>query len=104
THAAVIVRLLEIATSGRLSYRFPPKSTGPVKVSVYPVRPSRSPLWSGVIAQHDHGWLEATLPLLLDAGDYLVAFDTERTWSNPGQRDPALPPDNRSLAFALASL
>jgi hypothetical protein len=64
----------------------------------------REPSWSTRLAGLDGDWHEAELPLRLAPGDYLVSFDAEATWSNPGQRDPKLWPENRSLGFALSSL
>jgi GT2 family glycosyltransferase len=102
-HAAVIVRLAKTASSACLSYRFPPGPTGGLNVSVRSLA-SPQTVWSTRIAYRQGEWHEARLPLRLDAGDYVVAFGAEATWSNPGRHDPALPPENRSLGFALSSL
>jgi hypothetical protein len=40
----------------------------------------------------------------LGAGDYVVAFEAEATWSNPDQGEPQVPPDNRALGLAVSSL
>lgn len=101
--AAVIVRLAESANSACLSYRFPPAPTGGLKVSVRPVNASPV-VWSARIGWCEGEWHEERFPLGLAAGDYVVAFDAEATWSNPRQRDPERPPENRSLGFALCSL
>ena len=102
-HAAAVVRLAEDASSASLSYRFPPAPTGSLNISVRPVD-SREVEWSTQIAWRAGEWHEATLPLRLTTGDYVVEFDAEATWSNPGRRDWDLPPENRSLGFALSSL
>jgi hypothetical protein len=61
-------------------------------------------MWSTLLEWREGEWQQETLPLCLPAGDYVVAFEAEDTWSNPGERDAALPPENRSLGFALSSL
>jgi hypothetical protein len=100
---AGIVRLTRPASSARLSYRFPPGSHGGVTISARAVD-APEPVWSTRLAWREGEWQEETLPLRLDAGDYVVAFDAEATWSNPGQQNPQLPPENRSLGFAVSSL
>jgi hypothetical protein len=102
-HAKAIVRVAEGASSASLSYRFPPGPTGGLNISVRPVD-SRETEWSTRIAWRAGEWHEETLPLRLSAHDYVVAFDAEATWSNPAGRDGDLPPENRSLGFALSSL
>ena len=72
-------------------------------MSICPLE-ERGAIWSTRIVWHDADWHEEDFPLRLAAGDYLVSFDAETTWSNPGQRDPELWPENRSLGFALSSL
>lgn len=102
-HAAAIVRLTGDARRARLSYRFPPGPSGDVRVAVRPVDSSEV-AWSARLPWRKGEWHEEALPLHLGPGDYEVAFDAEATWSNPEQRDPELPPENRSLGFALSSL
>ncbi|HWY18226.1 MAG TPA: glycosyltransferase family 2 protein [Solirubrobacteraceae bacterium] len=102
-HAEAIVRLAEGARSVCLSWRFPPGPTRGLNISVRPLD-SRAAEWSTRIAWRPGEWHEETLALALPAGDYVVAFDAEATWSNPGRREPDLPPENRSLGFALSSL
>jgi len=101
--AAAVVRIAESASSARMSYCLPPGSIGGLNVSICPLE-ERGAIWSTRIAWHDSDWHEEDFPLRLTAGDYLVSFDAETTWSNPGQRDPELWPENRSLGFALSSL
>jgi GT2 family glycosyltransferase len=102
-HAEAIVRLAEGASSVSLSWRFPPGPTRGVNISVRPVD-SREAEWSTRIAWRAGEWHEQTLALALPARDYVVAFDAEATWSNPDRREPDLPPENRSLGFALSLL
>lgn len=102
-HAEAIVRVAQNASNASLSYRFPPGPTGGLNITVRPVG-SGEVQWSTRIAWRAEEWHEQTLPLRLAAGDYVVAFDTESTWSNPGREDRDLPPENRSLGFALSSL
>jgi GT2 family glycosyltransferase len=102
-YGAVVVRLARRATTVRLSYCMPPGPTGGVNIAVCPVD-STQPLWKTRIAWRDGEWHEYTHSLRLATGDYLVSFDADETWCNPNQRDPALPPENRSLGFALSSL
>jgi GT2 family glycosyltransferase len=101
-HAAAVVRLTESASGARLAYRLSPHPSA-VNVALYPLD-QRTPIWSMLIAGSDTDWHEDSFPLQLPAGDYLVAFDTDAPWSNPERRDPALPPENRSLGFGLSSL
>lgn len=102
-HAEAIVRLAEGARSVCMSWRFPPGPTRGVSISIRPVD-SREAEWSTRIAWRAGEWHEQTLALGLAARDYVVTFDAEATWSNPGRREPELPPENRSLGFALSSL
>jgi GT2 family glycosyltransferase len=97
--AAAVVRLTEDASSAFLRYRFPPGPSGDVIVSVRPVD-SQDVLWSTRLAWQE----EEQLALQLSAGDYVVAFEAEGTWSNPDQGEPRLPPENRALGFAVSSL
>jgi GT2 family glycosyltransferase len=102
-HAAAIVRLTEGASSASLRCRFPPSPSGGVVVSLRPVG-SEETVCSTRLAWQEGEWQTHILPLHLSAGEYTVAFDAETTWSNPGGRDPARPPENRSLGFAVSSL
>ena len=86
-----------------MSYCLPPGPIGGLKVSVCPLEQSRA-VWSTRIAWHDADWHASSFPLGLAAGDYVVSFDAEATWSNPGQEDPTFWAENRSLGFALSSL
>ena len=101
--AALMVRLAESASSASFSYCMAPGDIGGVNVSLRPVDGPRA-VWSERIAWRDGDWHEDSFRVQLAAGDYVVAFDTDETWRNPNQGDPALPPENRSLGFALSSL
>jgi GT2 family glycosyltransferase len=101
--ASVIVRLEEESSSATLSYRFPPGRTGGLSISARELD-AAEPVWSTRLEWCEGEWQEETLSLRLAPGDYVLAFEAEASWSNPGQRDPALPPENRSLGFALSSL
>jgi GT2 family glycosyltransferase len=101
-YAAAVVCVDANTGSASLSYRLPPVSSG-VKVTVCPVD-QQTPVWSAGIAWQDGDWHEDSLPLQLSPGDYVVSFEAEEAWSNPGQRDPGLWAENRSLGFALSSL
>jgi hypothetical protein len=101
--AAAMVSLREPVSSAVLRYCLPPGPIGGLTLTV--CRPaSRRPLWSTRIDWIDGSWHDARLPLRLAAGDYLVSFDTDDTWSNPGGADRAFSPENRSLGFAISSL
>jgi GT2 family glycosyltransferase len=102
-HAEAIARLEESASGVSLSFRFPPGPTGGLSVSARPVG-AREAVWSNRMEWREGEWHEETLALRLPAGDYVVAFDAEAIWSNPGRRDTGLPPENRALGFALSSL
>jgi GT2 family glycosyltransferase len=102
-HAAAVIRVARSASSARLIYRMAPGPIGAVAVSVCPLGSSQATLL-GRIAWREGGWGEVSFPLALAAGDYVVSFDAETSWSNPGRRDPALPPEGRSLAVGVASL
>jgi hypothetical protein len=101
-HAAAVVRIARGASRVRMAYRLPPLASE-VKVAMRPLDRER-PSWSVRIAWHDADWHEDELPARLSAGDYLLSVDAGAPWSNPGQRDPALPPENRPLGLALSSL
>ncbi len=102
-HAAVLVRVSGSASGARLSYRMPHGTIGGLNISVRPAH-SQASVCSTRIAWQDGAWHEDRFALALTAGDYVVAFDAEATWSNPDQRDPAQGADNRSFGFALSSL
>jgi GT2 family glycosyltransferase len=102
-HAAAIVRLTEEASSASLRCRFPPGPSGGVVVSVRPVD-SQDVLWSTRLAWQEGEWQDEKLTLQLSAGDYVVVFEAEGTWSNPNQGEPQMPPENRALGFAVSSL
>jgi N-acetylglucosaminyl-diphospho-decaprenol L-rhamnosyltransferase len=102
-HAEAVLRLAHEVSSARLSYRLPPVPSGGLTVTVNPLD-QQVPAWSTHIAWADPDWHEDIFPLRLLAGDYAVSFDVEAAWSNPGQRDPALWAENRSLGFALSAM
>jgi GT2 family glycosyltransferase len=105
--AEAIVRVEEGGASGAsLRYRFPPGRTGGLSVSVHAVdaREGEQAAWSAGIEWSEGEWHEQVLDLRLGAGDYVVRFAAEATWSNPEGRDAGLPPENRALGFALSSL
>jgi GT2 family glycosyltransferase len=102
-HAAVVVRLAESASNVCLDYCLPPGPTGGLNVSVCPLDQPQT-AWSTHIAWIDASWRHDSFPLRLAAGDYLVSFNAETTWSNPEGQDPAMLAENRSLGFALSSL
>jgi GT2 family glycosyltransferase len=101
-HAVALVRLARSANEVRVSYCLPPASIGELTISACPLGGDEE-VWSTPIAWHDCDWHEDCFPVQLPAGDYLVSFDAQRTWSNPGPGDPAVH-ENRSLGFALSSL
>jgi GT2 family glycosyltransferase len=105
-HAEAIVRVGEGGANGaRMSYRFPPGPTGGLGVSVRTVDArGTEAAWSTRIERRAGEWHEQGLDLRLPAGDYVVRFDAEATWSNPEGDDGNLPPENRALGFALSSL
>lgn len=100
--AAAVVRVAEDAASVSLSYRLPPVASG-VTVIARPLD-ERAPAWSAGFSWQDTDWHEESFPLRLPAGRYLLTFEAQAAWSNPGQADPTLWPENRSLGFALSSL
>jgi len=102
-HASVIVRLTTEASIARLRYRFPPSPIGGVSVCIRPVD-SKVPVWSTRLEWREGEWQEEKLAVQLGAGDYVVAFEAEATWSNPDQGEPQLPPENRALGFAVSAL
>ena len=60
------------------------------------------PVWSTRVPWDDADWHKQDFAMEMAAGDYLVSFDTETSWSNPeGTRRSG---ENRSLGFALSSL
>jgi GT2 family glycosyltransferase len=104
--AEAIVRVGEGGASGAsLSYRFPPGPTGGLGVSVRAVDAREGEAaWSSRIEWREGEWQEQILEMRLGAGDYVVTFDADKTWSNLEGRDGKLPPENRALGFALSSL
>jgi GT2 family glycosyltransferase len=102
-HASALVRLTRAATGARLRFRMAPGPGGPVAVSFTPLGSPR-PVASWEIAWQQGDWREETFAVQLGPGDYRVDFDVGRTWSNPEGRQPELPPENRTLGVAVASL
>jgi GT2 family glycosyltransferase len=102
-HAAAVVRLARRASGARLSYCLPPGSIGGLKLTVCTLA-GGEPVWSTRIPWADADWHEQDFAMELAAGDYLVSFDTDATWSNLEGRDPKLWPESRSLGFALSRL
>jgi hypothetical protein len=101
--AAAVVRAPDRTSEASMTFRMAPGPIGGVNVSLSRLDSSAA-VWSTRIPWQDGDWHEERFPLRLDAGDYVVAFHTEATWSNPAHRDPTLPPENRSLGLALSSL
>ncbi|HWF33200.1 MAG TPA: glycosyltransferase family 2 protein [Solirubrobacteraceae bacterium] len=102
-NAAAVVRLDRAAHSGRLSYRLPPASIGGVRLTMKPLGEAHE-AFATRLAWRDAEWREEAFALELDAGDYIVSFDTEAEWSNPVGSDAELWPEKRSLGLALSSL
>jgi len=102
-HAAVLVGIGERASGITMHCRFPPKGAGGVSMAIRSLD-GRQRFWRTDLEATDPDWREHELELDLPAGDYLVDFDSDSTWSNVAGEDRALPPENRSLGFALASL
>jgi hypothetical protein len=101
--AAAIVRLDHRTDFVTICHRFAPASVGGLKIRlrhVHGVQPAAEAYmpWRG------GGLQEEKVPVELEAGDYVMEFETGWAWTNPDQQDPTLPPDNRSLGFALASV
>jgi hypothetical protein len=102
-HAAAVIRLRNGASNLHVSYCLPPATTGALMVTVQDLD-KRKPRWSTRMGWEDASWHEATFPVRLAKGDYLITFEAEATWSNPDGLDPAFSPENRSLGFALSRL
>jgi GT2 family glycosyltransferase len=102
-HAAGVVRLDRDTEGVRLRFRLTPGLSGAVTVSFMSLdRGEAAAVWE--IPWEPGEWREQTFPARLESGDYVVEFDVADTWSNVGQRDRELPPENRALGFALAAL
>jgi hypothetical protein len=101
--AAAVVRLADAVGSVTVKYCLPPGSSGGVRLTLTPLAEQQRQ-WSTELPWHDGDWHEEVLTVSVGPGDYLLAFDAEKAWSNPDGRDPKMTPENRSLAFALASL
>jgi GT2 family glycosyltransferase len=102
-HAAAVVRAARKPNDVRLLYRLPPAPGGAVTLALTPLGASEQAA-SWRIDWRPGEWCEEAFSAELAPGDYLLEIDAEATWSNPGARDPKLPPENRSLGFALAAL
>ncbi|HST34297.1 MAG TPA: glycosyltransferase family 2 protein [Solirubrobacteraceae bacterium] len=101
--AAAVVRLDVPVHSARLTYRLPPVAIGGVSVSMRQLGADQA-TWSARIERQDDDWRQESFALRLAPGDYLVVFDADETWSNPGGRASDAPPENRALGFALSEL
>jgi hypothetical protein len=101
--AAAVVRLQHDADAVRISYCLPPAPNGGLTVTVRPLGSSHE-AWSTRIPWTDASWHDDSFPAELGAGEYLVSFDAESTWSNPGRFDRSFSAENRSLGFAMSRL
>jgi GT2 family glycosyltransferase len=101
--AVVMVRLAESASGASLSYCMAPGDIGGVNITLRSIEGGEV-VWSERIAWKDGDWHESSFPVQLAAGDYVLAFDADQTWSNQDQRDRTLPPENRSIGIALSSV
>jgi GT2 family glycosyltransferase len=101
--AAVVVRLTGAADRVRLRYRLSPGCTGDVMASFTPLG-SLVAAASFEIPWRPGDWRDEVFAAQLSSGDYIVRFDVAPTWSNPGQQDRDLLPENRALGFALSAL
>jgi GT2 family glycosyltransferase len=101
--SAAIVRAPARVQALSIECRMPPERIGCVEVGVRDAA-GGGMLFSTTLHWEGDSWHEQRLPVSLQEGDYVVSFDAESTWSNPGQRDPTLPPENRSLGLAVSSL
>jgi GT2 family glycosyltransferase len=102
-NAAAIVRVDDDALMMRMRYCLPPGRTRGLRVSIREVARGLE-VWATHIAYLDGAWREEQFAVALSPGEYLVRFDAETTWSNPGGADEDFWPENRSLGFALASV
>jgi GT2 family glycosyltransferase len=102
-HAGAVIRLEENASFARLSYRPPPRSTGGLTLTARRLGDTRK-TWATRLLWRDADWHEESLPLELPAGDYLMSFDADSTWSNPDGADAGLWRENRALGFALSRM
>src|SRR5207245_1987547 len=78
--AAAVVRVAGDVSSARIAYRLPPRSSS-VTLTVQPLD-QPVPIWSTHLSSSDSSWREASLPMFLERGDYLLMFDADRVWSN----------------------
>jgi GT2 family glycosyltransferase len=102
-YAAAVVRVAEHAKGMRLRYRMPPAPGGTVTVTLTRMGTQESAL-SWPIPWQPGDWHDETVAADLAAGDYVVGFHAAETWTNPEQRETALPPENRALGVAVAAL
>jgi hypothetical protein len=85
-----------------LSYCLPPRSIGEVVLTLTELGGSH-PAWTAALQWQDGDWHDEALALAVAPGDYLLAFEADRTWSNAGGRDGAVAPENRALGLGLSS-
>jgi hypothetical protein len=102
SRAVAVVRLSEPARAARLRYRPPPGPIGGLRVALTPLGTSRE-AWSTQLPWRESVWREESIALEVAAGDYLLSFDVDTTWSNPEGRDQAAGAESRLLGFALSS-
>ena len=98
-----LVRAQGLVRSARIAYRIPP---GLAAELVLEMRPSDGleGHWGATLPRvEEDGWQEASIPLHLPPGDYVLSLKVERTWSNRGAADGSLWPENRALGFALST-
>ncbi|MHB8233654.1 MAG: glycosyltransferase family 2 protein [Solirubrobacteraceae bacterium] len=101
--ATVLLRAGSPVASLTLAYRLAPGSIGRLRLALTPLDAAQE-TWSTQLPWRDSDWREDTFAAELAPGDYLLSFDADRTWSNPLGGDSRLPPENRSLGVAVASV
>ena len=103
--ASALVRAAQAASAARVVYRLPPSGQGGLRVRARALGTGEEdPGHTAELPRPEGEWHVAEVPLQLAAGDHVVTFAVDATWSNVGGRDPALWPENRELGFAIAEL
>jgi hypothetical protein len=100
--AGAVIRLSRRTRALSVTYRLPPRSSGPLRLRARPLNEDGSEAIVGEIEWVDGEWHTDRLALDLAPGDHVLGFSADGTWSNPGGRDPALWPEGRELGFAIA--
>ncbi|HTZ85664.1 MAG TPA: glycosyltransferase family 2 protein [Solirubrobacteraceae bacterium] len=101
--AAAVVRVERETSAMRMRFRLTPGRSSVTRITARRLADSE-PVCAWEIVWEPGEWREEAFAARLPPGDYRFDFEVQEPWSNIGQQDRELPPENRALGFALSAL